>query len=168
MNVSTNSSVHKLLLLAAVVFVLLSSLLVSSPSYSQVDTFEFDTEAQQKRFRTLSDELRCPMCQNASLSGSTGGVAEDLRREIHRMIMEGMSDSEIIQFMFERYGDFILFRPRLTAGTALLWFGPLLFLLFGAAIAFGIWRRARQYNVSEVQLDQAQQDRLQQLLGDKT
>jgi len=55
---------------------------------AQVDTFQFDTEGQQQRFRRLSDELRCPMCQNTNLTGSTGGVAEDLRREIHRMIME--------------------------------------------------------------------------------
>jgi len=95
-------------------------------------------------------------------------VAEDLRREIHRMIMEGRSDSEIIQFMFERYGDFILFRPRLTAGTVLLWFGPLLFLLIGGVIAFGIWRRARKFTDSDVQLDKSQQERLQQLLGDKS
>lgn len=158
---------RNLLLLIAAIIVLLGSLLLPNAAYSQVDTFEFDTEEQQKRFRTLSDELRCPMCQNASLSGSTGGVAEDLRREIHRMIMEGMSDSEIIQFMFERYGDFILFRPRLTAGTVLLWFGPLLFLLIGGLIAFGIWRRARKISDSDTELDKSQQERLQQLLGDK-
>jgi len=150
------------------IIVLLCSLLLPSTTYSQVDTFEFDTEEQQNRFRTLSDELRCPMCQNSSLTGSTGGVAEDLRREVHRMIMEGRSDSEIIQFMFERYGDFILFRPRLTAGTVLLWFGPLLFLFIGGLFAFGIWRRARKISDSDTELDKSQQKRLQQLLGDKT
>ena len=152
----------------ASIIVLLCSLLLPSTTYSQVDTFEFDTEEQQNRFRTLSDELRCPMCQNSSLSGSTGGVAEDLRREVYRMIMEGMSDSEIIQFMFERYGDFILFRPRLTAGTVFLWFGPLLFLFIGGLFAFGIWRRARKITDSDTELDKTQQKRLQQLLGDKT
>ena len=150
------------------IVVLLCSLLLPSTTYSQVDTFEFDTEEQQDRFRTLSDELRCPMCQNSSLSGSTGGVAEDLRREVHRMIMEGRSDSEINQFMFERYGDFILFRPRLTAGTVFLWFGPLLFLFIGGLFAFGIWRRARKITDSDTELDKTQQKRLQQLLGDKT
>jgi cytochrome c-type biogenesis protein CcmH len=79
---------RNVLLLVAAIIVLLGSLLLPNAAYSQVDTFEFDTEEQQDRFRTLSDELRCPMCQNSSLSGSTGGVAEDLRREIHRMIME--------------------------------------------------------------------------------
>ena len=168
MIISQKSTHRGLSVLAAFLFVLLASLSFANPAYSQVDTFEFDTEEQQKRFRTLSDELRCPMCQNASLSGSTGGVAEDLRREIHRMIMEGMSDSEIIQFMFERYGDFILFRPRLTAGTVLLWFGPLLFLFIGGLIAFGIWRRAKKIDSGDAQLDASQQERLQQLLGDKT
>lgn len=146
---------------------LLASFFSFSQSVAQVDTFEFDTIEQQERFRNLSDELRCPMCQNSSLSGSTGGVAEDLRREIHRMIMEGMSDDEIVQFMFERYGDFILFRPRLTAGTFLLWFGPLLFLLVGGVIAFGIFRRARKISDADAELDESQQERLQQLLGNK-
>ena len=154
-------------LLIAGIFILLGALLLPNAARSQVDTFEFDTEEQQNRFRTLSDELRCPMCQNSSLSGSTGGVAEDLRREIHRMIMEGVSDSEIIQFMFERYGDFILFRPRLTGATVLLWFGPLLFLLIGGLFAYGIWRRARKITDSDTRLDKSQQDRLQQLLGNK-
>ena len=159
---------RKVFLTLISIVVLLCSLLLPNTTYSQVDTFEFDTEEQQDRFRTLSDELRCPMCQNSSLSGSTGGVAEDLRREVHRMIMEGMSDSEIIQFMFERYGDFILFRPRLTAGTVFLWFGPLLFLFIGGLFAFGIWRRARKITDSDTELDKTQQKRLQQLLGDKT
>ncbi len=159
---------RKVFLTLISIIVLLCSLLLPNTTYSQVDTFEFNTEEQQNRFRTLSDELRCPMCQNSSLSGSTGGVAEDLRREVHRMIMEGMSDSEIIQFMFERYGDFILFRPRLTAGTVFLWFGPLLFLFIGGLFAFGIWRRARKITDSDTELDKTQQKRLQQLLGDKT
>lgn len=168
MNSSATLPDRNICLAIASIIVLLCSLLLPATAYSQVDTFEFDTEEQQNRFRTLSDELRCPMCQNSSLSGSTGGVAEDLRREIHRMIMEGTSDDEIIQFMFERYGDFILFRPRLTASTVLLWFGPLLFLLIGGLFAFGIWRRARKISDSDTQLDKSQQERLEKLLGEKT
>ncbi|MDB0051720.1 cytochrome c-type biogenesis protein CcmH [Gammaproteobacteria bacterium] len=168
MNSTATELNRKVFLTLISIVVLLCSLLLPNTTYSQVDTFEFDTEEQQDRFRTLSDELRCPMCQNSSLSGSTGGVAEDLRREVYRMIMEGMSDSEINQFMFERYGDFILFRPRLTAGTVFLWFGPLLFLFIGGLFAFGIWRRARKITDSDTELDKTQQKRLQQLLGDKT
>lgn len=134
----------------------------------QVDTFEFDTPEQQQRFRRLSDEFRCPMCQNTSLSGSTGGVAEDLRREVHRMIVEGLTDAEIEQFMFERYGDFIFYKPRLTRETLLLWFGPLLFLGLGGFVVVRIWRNA-QNNAPEIgELDDAEQRRLERLAAETT
>ena len=133
--------------------------------YAQVDTFEFDNDEQQGRVRQLSNELRCPMCQNTNLSGSTGGVAEDLRREIHRMILEGMSNEEIEQFMFERYGDFIFYRPRLRVETILLWFGPLLFLIIGGFIAYGIFRRANSADRATVGLDEEQEAKLNELVG---
>jgi len=148
-------------------FSLLFSLGVASGSIAQVDTFEFDNDVQQQRFRTLSDELRCPMCQNTNLSGSTGGVAEDLRREIHRMILEGMSDRDIERFMFERYGDFIFYRPRLTVQTLLLWFGPLFFLLIGGFVARGIFKRAKEVGDIESKLNESQKARLNELIGEK-
>ncbi len=132
---------------------------------AQVDTFEFDSDEQQSRFRQLSNELRCPMCQNTNLSGSSGGVAEDLRREIHRMILEGMTNEEIEQFMFERYGDFIFYRPRLRAETMFLWFGPLLFLIIGGFIAYSIFRRANSVNRVAVDLDEEQKAKLNELVG---
>lgn len=145
-------------------------LLASMPdALAQVDTFEFDTPEQQQRFRTLSNELRCPMCQNTNLTGSSGGVAEDLRREVYRMIMEGWSDAEIEQFMFERYGDFIFYRPRLRAETILLWFGPLIFLLIGGLVAYSVWRKARSYDEKdESGLNDEEQARLKELLDNKS
>lgn len=134
----------------------------------QVDTFEFDTPEQQQRFRRLSDEFRCPMCQNTSLSGSTGGVAEDLRREVHRMIVEGLTDAEIEQFMFERYGDFIFYKPRLTRETLLLWFGPLLFLGLGGFVVVRIWRNAQNIAPEIGELDDAEQRRLERLAAETT
>ena len=134
---------------------------------AQVDTFEFQNVEQQQRFRQLSDELRCPMCQNTNLTGSSGGVAEDLRREIHRMILEGMTNSEIEQFMFERYGDFIFYKPRLRMETLFLWFGPLIFLLIGGAVAIGISRKASQIGQKNSELDDAQREKLQALLKAK-
>lgn len=149
-------------------FALAVSLFSLAPaSIGQVDTFAFDTDEQQQRFRQLSDDLRCPMCQNTNLTGSTGGVAEDLRREIHRMIMEGRTNEEIEQFMFERYGDFIFYRPRLRAETVLLWFGPLVFLLIGGFVAYGISRRAKLANTENTALDPDQQARLKELLESK-
>lgn len=135
--------------------------------HAQVDTFEFQSAEQQQRFRQLSDELRCPMCQNTNLTGSSGGVAEDLRREIHRMILEGMTNPEIEQFMFERYGDFIFYKPRLRMETLFLWFGPLIFLLIGGAAAIAISRKASQTGQKNPELDDAQREKLQALLKAK-
>ena len=134
--------------------------------HAQVDTFQFDNEEQQQRFRHLSNEFRCPLCQNTNLTGSTGGVAEDLRREIHDMIMAGMSNEEIEQFMFDRYGDFILYRPRLRAETVLLWFGPLIFLLIGVYVIYRIARKANKQGSQEKStLSEDEQKRLNELLG---
>ena len=153
--------IHRLILALMSVFLLVMQSYVSA----QVDTFEFDNDEQQSRFRQLSDELRCPMCQNTNLSGSTGGVAEDLRREIHRMILEGMSNEEIEQFMFERYGDFIFYRPRLRAETVFLWFGPLMFLIMGGLVAYSIFRRASSVDNVAVELDEEQEAKLNELVG---
>jgi cytochrome c-type biogenesis protein CcmH len=154
-------SKHKFIL----VFALTSALYASSNALAQVDAFQFDNVEQQSRFRQLSDELRCPMCQNTNLSGSTGGVAEDLRREIHRMIIEGMSNEEIEQFMFERYGDFIFYRPRLRAETILLWFGPIIFLVIGGFIAVGVFRRAKSVDETGLKLNDEQVTKLNELVG---
>ena len=146
---------------------MLAAIVLAVPAlHAQVDTFEFQTAEQQQRFRQLSDELRCPMCQNTNLTGSSGGVAEDLRREIHRMILEGMTNSEIEQFMFERYGDFIFYKPRLRMETLLLWFGPLIFLLIGRC-RHRVSRKAGETAQKSPELDNAQREKLQALLKAK-
>ena len=161
------NSLHNLKLTGLMLLLFLLMLLTPISAFTQVDAFQFSSEEQQQRFRQLSDELRCPMCQNTNLTGSTGGVAEDLRREIHRMIIEGLTDEEIEQFMFERYGDFIFYRPRLRADTVLLWFGPLIFLFIGGFVTYGIFRRAKALNKIEVAFDESQQNKLKELLAEK-
>ncbi len=143
--------------------------LVAPAGLAQVDAFAFENDEQRQRFRRLSNEFRCPMCQNANLTGSTGGVAEDLRREIHRMILAGSTDTEIEQFMFERYGDFIFYRPRLRPDTVLLWFGPALFLLFGAWMGWRILRQAddREKQMPAADLDTGEQEKLRRLLDNE-
>jgi cytochrome c-type biogenesis protein CcmH len=133
-------------------------------AHAQVDVFEFETAEQERRFRQLSLEFRCPMCQNTNLADSPGGVAADLRRELYNLIMEGRTDEEIEQFMHQRYGDFIFYRPKLTPRTVLLWFGPLLFFVIGALVIVGIVRRNRSSRNMESELSEAEQKRLQKLL----
>lgn len=97
----------------------------------------------EKRLVSISEELRCLVCQNESLAGSRAELAQDLRREIRTMIKEGKSDDDIMKFMVDRYGDFVRYRPPMNATTALLWFGP--FLLMVLAV-FGLIVHLRSRN----------------------
>lgn len=100
-------------------------------------------EAVEKRMVAISDELRCLVCQNESLSGSHAELANDLRREIRGLIKEGKTDAEIMDFMVSRYGDFVRYRPPFKSTTLLLWLGPLALLLIGI---FALFRYLRQRN----------------------
>lgn len=95
----------------------------------------------EKRMVAISEELRCLVCQNESLSGSQAELAQDLRREIREQIQEGRSDQEILDFMVARYGDFVRYRPPVKGTTLLLWFGPFVFLAVGIAVLVAYLRR---------------------------
>ncbi len=92
----------------------------------------FETQQQQDRFDGLTKELRCLVCQNQNLADSDASLAHDLRQEVHGMILEGRTDEAIKQFMVERYGDFVLYRPPVQNNTYMLWLMPLVLLLGGA------------------------------------
>ena len=93
---------------------------------------EFDDPVLQARYEHVSRELRCLVCQNQTIADSDAMLAKDLRREVREMISAGKTDAEIREFMLARYGDFVLYRPRVTAVTFLLWAGPVIMLLLGA------------------------------------
>ena len=120
---------------------LLALCLVALPALATIDAYPFPNEELERRYDNLIAELRCPQCLNTNLAGSDAMIAQDLRREVHRMLLEGKADDEILDFMHERYGDFILYEPRVSAGTFLLWFGP---VLLGLLAAFLWWRIAGQ------------------------
>ena len=101
--------------------------------------------AVENRLLAISEELRCLVCQNESLSGSHAELAQDLRREIRKMISDGKSDKEILDFMVARYGDFVRYRPPVKPTTWLLWGGPFLLLAGGiAALVAFLRRRAKE------------------------
>ncbi|MGI9323527.1 MAG: cytochrome c-type biogenesis protein, partial [Pseudomonadales bacterium] len=85
-----------------------------------IDAYPFPDETMQARYETLIAELRCPQCLNTNLAGSDAMIAQALRGEVHQMLIAGKSDDQVRQYLRERYGDFILYRPRWTAGTLLL------------------------------------------------
>ncbi len=98
------------------------------PGNAQVDPVEFENQEQQLRYQNIIKELRCLVCQNQNLADSNAGLAKDLRRKTFEMVSQGRQYDEIIQYMVERYGEFVLYRPRITAATWLLWFAPFIFL----------------------------------------
>jgi cytochrome c-type biogenesis protein CcmH len=108
-------------------------LMVLQPGFvfAAVDTFEFTDEKQQQRYKHFIDDMRCPKCQNQNLSGSDSPIAMDLRKQLYTMVQNNKSDDEIVTYMVDRYGDFILYKPRLTVKTVFLWGAPILFLLIG-------------------------------------
>lgn len=140
-------------------------LLLALPVHAAIDAYPFPDQALQVRHDRLIAELRCPMCLNTNLAGSDAMIAQDLRREVHRMLLEGYSDDEILTFMYERYGDFILYRPRLSVGTIMLWFFPPFLVLLAAWIWF---RFVRSDKVNAEPLTEDEQARLDQLLNRKT
>ena len=94
-------------------YCLLLLCLFSSLSMAVVETYDFDNEVDRNRYHQFVDELRCPKCQNQNLAGSNAPIAKDLRRELHRLLQDGQTDTQIVDFMVDRYGDFVLYRPRL-------------------------------------------------------
>jgi cytochrome c-type biogenesis protein CcmH len=102
---------------------------------------QFRDVAQETRFHQLTAELRCVMCQNQSLADSNAQIAYDLRREVLALMREGRSDAEIKEFLVARYGEFVLYRPRVERTTWLLWLGPGLLLLVGGFVLARIVRK---------------------------
>ena len=120
--------------------------------------------AVEKRLQTLSKELRCLVCQNETLADSQAGLAEDLRREIREQIKTGKTEQEIISFLTQRYGQFILYRPQVTPTTYLLWFGPFVLLLGGLFILFRYIRQRRD-SITEKPLTNEEKRRASELLA---
>ncbi|MGF1548549.1 MAG: cytochrome c-type biogenesis protein CcmH [Thiotrichales bacterium] len=101
----------------------------------------FASATEEARFKDLIAELRCLVCQNQNLADSDAELARDLREEVHRMLREGKSDAEILDFMVVRYGDFVLYRPPVQSNTLLLWIGPFVILAVGLLTAIIFVRR---------------------------
>ena len=118
--------------------------------------------ALEARVMALSSELRCLVCQNQTIADSNAGLASDLREEIREMMRQGKSDRQIVAFMVDRYGDFVLYRPPLKVTTVLLWFGPLLLVLIGIIALFR--RLARRRRAEEPPLAPADAERARRLL----
>lgn len=131
----------------ALLLALLAAPVLAEPLVGATPLHYRDAE-EEARFHALTAELRCVQCQNQSLADSNAQIAQDLRREVLALMQDGRSDAQIRQFLVERYGEFVLYRPRLEPRTWLLWFGPVALLLAGAGGLIRVIRRQRAGRLS--------------------
>ena len=123
--------------------------IASLPAFAQANQqadaapLRFSDPAEEARFHALAAELRCVMCQNQSLADSNALIALNLRREVLALMRQGRSDAEIKDFLVARYGEFVLYKPRMEGRTWLLWAGPALLLLAGAGVVTSIVRKRK-------------------------
>ena len=107
-------------------------LILSAPTLAVIETYNFSDPELEARYHRLSQELRCPKCQNQNIADSNAPISRDLRALLHRKLEEGASDEEILDFMVARYGEFVRYRPAVDENTAVLWYAPFVLIAVGA------------------------------------
>jgi cytochrome c-type biogenesis protein CcmH len=142
-------------------------LLLAGPAAAATSPTEMLPDAAlEARARALGKELRCLVCQNQSIDDSDADLARDLRQIVRERLVAGDSDAQVMAYVTQRYGDFVLLKPPVKPSTWLLWFGPAFVLLGGAGLVVA-FLRARGRNAAPVaELDPAERERLRRLLGD--
>ena len=167
----TFAKILHLIVRAMAMVVLVAGLSMSA--WANIDTYQFDNPRQEAQYRALIEEFRCPKCQNQNLAGSDAPIAQDLKQKTYDMVKDGRSDAEIRQYMNERYGDFISYKPPVRPSTWILWFFPPVLLVF-VMLAWFIRNRnsskraaviANPIEEGYAPLSAAEQQRLQDLLN---
>jgi len=154
----------------------LTALFCSVSAWASIDVLNFTSPEQEKEYQQLTQELRCPQCQNNNIADSNATIAVDMRAKVFELLQEGKSKQQVVDYMVQRYGNFVTYDPPLTAATIMLWVLPLLLVLFGIVLV--LRRRPKIQNVMQNQeqnvsveqmesLTDAEQQRLQELLKDK-
>jgi len=138
---------------------------VSQETYKEAIPVAEDPEIE-KRMLALTEDLRCLVCQNESIADSRADFSNDIRRIIREQIKANKTDAEIVDFLVERYGDFVLYNPPMKASTVLLWFGPLIMFLVGALVLVN-YLKGRRVQVEEVVLTEDDQKKVAALLDEK-
>ncbi len=138
----------------------LSVLLCWMPlGWAAVDAKQFDNPQQEKVYNDLISELRCLVCQNQNIADSNAALAGDLRRQVYEMIQQGKTRQEIVDYMLDRYGDYVLYRPPFRVKTGLLWIGPFLFLAIGIVVVVLYTKRRKNQQITELSAEQQQKIR---------
>jgi cytochrome c-type biogenesis protein CcmH len=147
--------------------VVLSIMMLGSITMASIDVFEFSSEENRQQYNALTKELRCPKCQNQDIADSNAPIAQDMRKEVYRLVEEGQSTETVVQFMVERFGEFVSYDPKIIPATYLLWFGPLTLVGVGLLVVLLLSskrKRSAEANVSS--LDSSSRQRLDAMLKD--
>lgn len=114
--------------------------------HSSIDVYEFSSDDKRERYHALTKELRCPKCQNQDIADSNAPIAKDMRREVHRLVETGASEKDVVDYMVERFGEFVTYTPSLDSRTYALWYGPFVVLAMGLMVIVLVASRARKAN----------------------
>lgn len=112
----------------------LFALLYLGAANASIDVYSFSNEDNRTKYHALTKELRCPKCQNQDIADSNSPIASDMRREVHRLLEEGKDHDQVVQFMVERFGEFVTYKPKVSSETYVLWYGPWVLIGIGILI----------------------------------
>ena len=144
---------------------LLAALVLAGSSFAKEAAPLADDPKVEARLTAIAEELRCLVCQNESLIASRADLAMDLKRQVRELIKAGKSDAEIREYMVQRYGDFVLYRPPVKSSTLLLWLGPFALMIAGFCVVWIFIRRRRA--TGEAALTTEQEARANELLANR-
>ncbi|SQI38414.1 Cytochrome c-type biogenesis protein CcmH precursor [Leminorella richardii] len=148
--------------------VALFAMLMAFSVHAAIDTYNFKSVEEEQQFRELTGQLRCPKCQNNSIADSNAPIATDMRNKVFELMEQGQSQQQIVNYMVDRYGNFVTYEPPVTAATIILWVVPALCVVFGAIaiVMMSRRRKASSANSGGAALSAEEQRRLQRLLNE--
>ena len=144
--------------------VLVSWLFAPAVVWAVIETYQFSSPDLEARYHTLSQELRCPKCQNQNIADSNAPIARDLRVVLYEQLEAGASDEDILAYMVARYGEFVRYRPGVDRNTLFLWAAPALLLVAGAGL---VVRQARRSGKRAEPLSATEQEEISRLLEEQ-
>jgi cytochrome c-type biogenesis protein CcmH len=121
---------------------------------AEQETLVFDNDGLRERYLVLTEQLRCPKCENQNIAGSNSPIADDMRNKTYELLHLGYSDDQVVNYMVDRYTEFVIYQPRLSWGTVWLWLGPALALIVGAGFVILLARRSGSGRLDDISDDE--------------
>jgi cytochrome c-type biogenesis protein CcmH len=149
-------------------WILIGALLFSLGAHATtIEVYQFDSPQQEQTYKELTSELRCLVCQNQDIADSNAELAQDMRHKVLKMLKDGKDKQQVIDFMVQRYGDFVLYKPPLEGRTLILWIGPFVLFVLGVWLMLRAIRRARERD-RNIAIDSNQIERAHHLLDNES